>query len=51
MVINNSMRKIEELLHSEMEYKKQIHELKIQVGGRQNTTLEYESILKTFKKN
>jgi hypothetical protein len=36
MVINNSMRKIEELLHNEMEYKKQIHELKLQVSGRQN---------------
>jgi hypothetical protein len=34
-----------------MEYKKQIHELKMQASGRNNTDVEYESMLKTLKKN
>jgi hypothetical protein len=51
MVINNSMKKIEELLHNEMEYKKQLHELKLQFSSRQNVDMEYETMIKTLKKN
>ena len=38
-------------MHNEMEYKKQIHELRLQVSGRQNVDVEYEGMIKTLKKN
>jgi hypothetical protein len=33
-----------------MEHKKQIHELKLQVSGRQNVDVEYEQMIRTLKK-
>ncbi len=34
-----------------MEYKKQIHDLKMQVSGRNNTDMEFDNMLKNIKKN
>ena len=44
------MKKIEELLHNEMNYKKQIHELKLQLDDK-SPEEKYENIIRNFKKN
>ncbi len=44
------MRKIEELLNNEIEYKKIIHELQIQLDSRSNDD-KAESLAKTMKRN
>jgi hypothetical protein len=45
------MRKIEELLINEMELKKTVHELKLQVEGKGGVNSEYEAVIKSYKKN
>jgi hypothetical protein len=50
LVIGNSMRKIEELLNNEIEYKKIIHELQIQLDSRSSDD-KAESLAKTMKRN
>lgn len=50
LVIGNSMRKIEELLNNEIEYKKIIHELQIQLDSRSSDD-KVESLTKTMKRN
>lgn len=50
LVIGNSMRKIEELLNNEIEYKKTIHELQLQLDSR-NTDDKVENMAKTLKKS
>ena len=49
LVIGNSMRKIQELLNSEIEYKKTIHELQNQLDSK-NYDDKIESMSKTMKK-
>lgn len=44
------MRKIEELLNNEIEYKKIIHELQVQLDGRAGDE-KLESLAKTMKKS
>jgi hypothetical protein len=44
------MRKIEELLNSEIEYKKTIHELQLQVDSRSSED-KLENLSKTMKRN
>ena len=50
MVIGNSMRKIEELLNNEIEYKKLIHELQLQLDSRTSDE-KIESLTRLMKKN
>lgn len=50
MVIGNSMRKIEELLNGEVEYKKTIHELQLQLDSRSSDD-KLENLSKTMKRN
>jgi hypothetical protein len=44
------MRKIEELLNSEVEYKKTIHELQLQLDSRSSDD-KLENLTKTMKRN
>jgi uncharacterized small protein (DUF1192 family) len=44
------MRKIEELLNGEIEYKKQLHELQMQLDAR-NSEDKVEALSKTMKRN
>ena len=50
MVVSNSMRKIEQLLTSEAEHKRIIHELQLKLDSK-NVNEEYEAKLRGFKKN
>ena len=50
LVIGNSMRKIEELLNNEIEYKKIIHELQLQLDSKSGDE-KVENLTKTMRKN
>lgn len=49
-MVENSMKKIEELLHNEMSYKKTIHELRLTRDTRTSTDLDPEGLSKLLKK-
>ncbi len=49
-MVENSMKKIEELLHNEMSYKKTIHELRITREARSTPELDPEGLNKLLKK-
>lgn len=51
IIVSNSMKKVEELLHHEIELKKTIHDLKLKVEGHGTSDNEYEFIIKKMKKN
>lgn len=51
IIINNSMKKIEELLHNEIELKRTVHELRSKVEGQGSSDGEYQFILRKMKKN
>ena len=50
IMVENSMKKIEELLHNEMSYKKTIHELRLARETRSSSELEPEGLAKLLKK-
>ncbi len=49
-MVENSMKKIEELLHNEMHYKKMIHELKLQNENRGFIANDSDHLAKQLKK-
>jgi aromatic ring hydroxylase len=49
-MVENSMKKIEELLHNEMGYKKTIHELRLARETRSTPELDPEGLIKLLKK-
>jgi hypothetical protein len=49
-MIENSMKKIEELLHNEMNYKKTIHELKLTRENKSSSEMDSEGLSKLLKK-
>ena len=49
LMLENSMKKIEELLHNEMQYKKTIHELRLQKESKGYQGDEISSIGKIKK--
>lgn len=51
LMLNNSMKKIEELLHNEIELKKNILELKSKMESNKMAELENDAVLKKSKEN
>jgi hypothetical protein len=49
-MLENSMKKIEELLHNEMQHKKTIHELKLEKDSRSFNDNDHTSFSKIFRK-
>ena len=50
IMIQNSMKKIEELLHNEMEYKRTIHQLRLSQDSKSQIDIDSSSVNKVFKK-
>ncbi len=49
-MVENSMKKIEELLHNQMQFKKTIHQLKLQRQNKNGSDGDNEALSKLLKR-